>query len=382
MSTPVYGVEQLGFVRTQSAHDTISAFSGSHAFGFLELSIEPSRELKEIAEHVGTASLQGEYAGKRGGTWSMKCHHKVNGAATAPQHGAFITAGGMTLSAGVYGFNADQPTSLQIAKKTGTGLYELASGAWVEKFEIEQVGGEPCMFSASGGFSTYGYLGGAPVLAAGSVSTGATTATLSTASKWKVLAGARVAFGSDDGTAGAGYLITAVASDGLALTFSPALVGSGLSGGEALTPVVPTGSISGTVIGGVTDGFSVDSTAMGLIMGKISVETGIHGLSRETTADRPNRLGRGKRRVNVEGELYFLDANAHLHGAAYAATDRALVMRVGTDAAGSRLIHSVPKTPLKMGAIEVPEADEATFKIASVAHQNSAANDEFTIDTN
>lgn len=383
MSTPVYGVEGLAFVRTQSAHDTISAFTGSHAFGYLDLKIEPSRELLEINEHTGTATLQGEYRGKVGGTWSVEVFHKITAAATALPHGAFLTLAGMSFSGGVYSFDPSQPTSGQIAQKVGSSLYKLASGAWCEKVEIEIDGAKGAMFRASGGFSTFGYLGGSPVLAAGSVSTGATSATLSTASKWKILPGARVAFGSDTGTAGAGYLITAVADNGVGLTFSPGLVGAGLSGGDAVTPVVPTGTFAGTVIGGIADGWSVDSTALGLINGKITIDTGIHGLNKECTTDRPNRLARGKRRVHFEGEAYFLDENAHLVGGAYqTAEDRAFIMRAGANTAGVRILHNLPKTKVHMTSPEVPESDEATIKFQSIAHQNSAAEDEFTIDTN
>lgn len=381
MAPPVYGVEQLGFVRTQSAHDTISAFSGSHAFGFISMEIKPERALIESAEHVGTASLQGQYKGKLGGTWSVECYEKITAAATALPHGAFLLGAGFTFSGGIYALNADQPTSLQIGRKTGSGLYELASGAWVEKIEVELGGDKVALFRASGGFSTYGYLGGNVQTAAGSVSSSATSVSLAAADEWKVLPGARVAFGAEDNS-GAGYLVTAVADDGVTMTISPGLV-NGISGGVNVTPVVPTPTIAGTVIGGVSDGFSVDGTSMGLIMGKMTLETGIHGLAKECTTDRANRLGRGKRRLSFEGEMYYLDENAHIIGGAYQTVEtRALIMRAGANTSGVRILHNVPKTPIKMTSPDVPDADEATVKFASVAQQSSAADDEFTIDTN
>ena len=380
MSTPTYGVDQLGLVRTQATFDTIAAFSTSHGFGYNSLKITPEVAYGEYAEHVGTASLQGEFKRKRGGQWDAEGYHKVAGAATQPQHGPFMLAAGMTFSAGIYGLSAAQPTALQIGRKSGTSLYELLSGGWVEKFEIEQVGAQAAIWRASGGFASYGALLGVPATSASTHSTSDTSIALAAGSKWKVLPGVYVAFGAED-NAGAGYLVTAVASDGVTLTISPGLA-NGIGASQTVTPVVPAASVSGTVVGGVSDGLSIDSTSVGFISGKVTLETGIHGLDKESTTDRANRLGRGKRRVMFEGEMYFLDENTKFLGGAYNGETRALAMRSGADSAGSRIIANIPKARLNMAAVDIPDADEATYKITGVGRQSSAAEDEFTIDTN
>ena len=380
MSTPIYGVDQLGLVRTQATYDTIAAFSTSHGFGYNSLKITPELAFGEYAEHVGTASLQGEFQRKYGGKWDVECYHKVNGAATAPQHGPFLLAAGMSFSGGIYSLNASQPTALQIGRKSGTSLYELISGGWVEKIEIEQVGASAAIFRASGGFATYGALLGVPVTSSSTYSSSATSIALATASKWKVLPGVYVAFGSEDNS-GSGYLVTAVASDGVTLTISPGLA-NGIGATQTVTPVVPAATISGTVIGGVSDGLTLDSTSLGFISGKVTLETGIHGLDKESTADRPNRLARGKRRVMFEGEFYFLDENTPFLGGTHVSTLRSIAMRSGANTAGSRLIANIPSARFDMAPIDIPDADEATYKIKALGRQNSAANDEFTIDTN
>lgn len=378
MSTPTYGVEKIGLVRAESSYNTSIAFQTSSDFGFTALEIKPTLDFKEIVEHVGTASLQGEHKGKKGGEWSAEGYIKTHGSATAPDYGPFLAAAGMTFSGGIYGLSASQPGSLQIARKAGTSLYEIANGCWVSRLEFEAQGNAAAMWRASGGFASYGALMGVPVTDATSYLSSDTTITLSTASAFKIIPGVYVAFGSES-NAGAGYLVTDVAANGVDITISPGLAG-GISGSQTVTPIVPSTSVSGTVLGGVEDSLEVDSTALGFIMGKIGIDTGIHGLSRESNAAAPNRLARGQRRVTFEGEFYYLDENVHILGGAHEGVLRSLALTIGA-ATGSPVL-TLPKARVAVSSVDIPDAEEATYKITAVARQNSAAEDEFTYDTN
>lgn len=378
MSTPTYGVEKLGLVRAEATYGQSIAFQTSSDFGFTELTIKPTLDFKEIIEHVGNPSLQGEHKGKRGGDWSAAGYVKTAGSATAPDYGPFLLASGMTYSGGIYAPNASQPTSLQIGQKAGTSLYEIANGCWVSRFEIEAQGNAAAIWRASGGFASYGALMGVPVTDGSTYAGGVSTIDLADASAYKIVPGAYVAFGAEN-NAGAGYLVAAVSTDGLTLTISPALA-SGIGASQTITPVVPSTTVSGTILGGVEDLLEVDGTVLGFIMGKFGLDTGIRGLSRESSADRANRLGRGARRATFEGEFYYLDENVHILGGAHEGATRELAMTIG-NATGSPVI-TLPKARIAVTSIDIPDAEEATYKITANAHQSASANDEFTYDTN
>jgi hypothetical protein len=191
---------------------------------------------------------------------------------------------------------------------------------------------------------------------------------------------ARIKFGTED-NAGAGYLVTAV-DDTVTppqLTISPVLA-NGISADDVIAPVVPTPTLSGTLLGGVDCSLSVDGTATPFKRFKLTLKTGFHGRDKEASSDRPVAVLRGAREITGEIEFTFADKEtAMLAGRAWAGTTRALILRVGSNTAAQRMKVNVPKAFIEVVPIETPEADESSFTLKFRALQNAAADDELTI---
>lgn len=381
MSTPSHGNEQLAFVKVESAYDTPAAFTSDHGFGYDDMKITPKLDWRKWKEHVGTASLQGESKGKQGGEFSVTAKIKPNGAAIAPQLDPFIRAGGFAYDGGEYVLQANQLLSLQVGRKTGNSLYEVINGLWISKQEIKVEGSNDALMTFNGGFASYGALLGVPVTGAATYLAGVTQIAMAAAHAFKVRPGVSVAFGTQSNS-GAGYRITAVSSDGLTLTFTPALAVGGLGASQTITPIVPTSTIAGEVVGGVEDGLTIAGTSVGFISYQMTHDTGIHGLDKESSANRPNRLAGGERSIAVEMMFYFLDENAGLLGKAWDGTVQRFQCRAGPDTAGSRFITETPALRLNVSPIELPDAEEATWKATGVARQDAAFEDELMFDTN
>lgn len=381
MSTPSHGNEQLAFAAVESAYATNAAFGSSDAFGYDDMKITPKLDWRAWKEHVGSQSLQGESKGKMGGEFSLTAKIKPNGAATAPQIDAFIRAGGFAFSAGIYSLVQNQLLSLQVGRKAGASLWEVINGLWIAVQEFKIEGSNDALFQCQGGFASYGALLGSPVTNSSTYLAGVTQITLAAASAWKVRPGVTVAFGAQNNS-GAGYRITAVSANGLTLTFTPALAVGGLGASQAVTPVVPSASIAGSVVGGIEDGLVIDSTSLGFISGAVKHTTGIHGLDKESNAAGPNRLAGGARSVETDLMFYFLDENAKYLGDAWNGTTHSFKLRAGPDTAGSRFALTMAKARLNVAPIDLPDAEEATWKATGVARMNSASDDELTLDTN
>ena len=182
---------------------------------------------------------------------------------------------------------------------------------------------------------------------------------------------------SSEDNGGAGYLVTAVDYDTDTITISPTLAGD-LADDDEVRPLLPAQTLTGSVIGSVNSGFTIDADPIGMISAKTTFATGIKGLSQECTTDRPNRLVRGPRAINVEGQFYFLDESNKYLGGAWNTATRALVQTIGA-ASAARVKLSTPKIRLKVAGIDVPADGNATFALSGQARQSAAAADEFTL---
>jgi hypothetical protein len=379
-----HGVDQKFFAKAEVTFDTNLAFAGTDALGLESLKIEPSMPWQPTNERVGTASAQAFVKGMRGGKWTAVSYVKPNGAGVAPDIGELIRAamGTETVNGGVsvvYSLADAAPVSLQLARRVGDGLYEVINGAVVEQMDLELQGNSPPKITFSGSFATYGHLFGCTVAA--NALAAATTVQYTTTMKGSVSKNARVAFGSED-NAGAGYLVTAVDNtvSPPTMTISPGLA-NGITLGDAIKPLTPTPSISGTILAGVGSGLTIDATAFGAISSKWSLKTGFHLLDKEATADRPTYAARGKRELAIEHQIYFLDqTNGTLIGRGPDGVAHSISTRFGENTAAKRMIAAAPSAWLMdMVPIEVPEADEALATIKHMAKQSAAAADEFTL---
>ena len=378
MATPIVGIDAQHWAKLETTYDTVSAFASGDAVPLLEISIEPSKEFHKSMEHTGSASLETEIAGIKGGTWSCSAYAKPAAAGTAPDINPFLTAGlgTETISGGTsatYSLS-NSAQSLQIGRYAGAGLYEVINGCWVESVEIEITGNDEPKFTFSGGFASYGFVYDGATIASGS----GTTITVNTAHVGKIQKNALIKIGSED-NGGSGYTVTAVDNTAETLTITPTLAGS-VSASDVIEPVVPGFTLTAsTILGGVNAGLTLGGTSVGMISTKYTISTGIHGLNKEATAETSTRLARGAREVTGELNFYYLSENAAQLGQAWDGTTRAVNLRIGEDTAAKRCKVNAPAARLEVSGLEIPEAEEATFTAAFVCRKSAVSNDELTI---
>ncbi|MEK0431092.1 MAG: hypothetical protein RL139_896 [Gemmatimonadota bacterium] len=377
MTTPTVGNDIKVWVTPEATFDTSLAIAATDAIGVLDCEIKPFLEYHPSKEHVGTASLQTEIQGKRGGTWKITCYVKSKGSGTQPNSGELFKAGMGSESGSNYSFAAVAPTSIQIAKYSGSGLYQQANGCWVEKIEAEYKGNEECMLTFSGGFASYGWCYDGVLTTAAGFAGGATSIALTSGQGPRIGGALRIKFATEDNS-GSGYLISTPAAD--TLTISPGLANALSAATKAVAPVLPSFTL-GTeqIAGGIACGLSIGGTSIGAISAKVSIDTGIHGLAKEATSNRPNRLSRGERKIELSMECYYLEENNNAIGSAWRGTTQAIVLRFGEDTTGYRMVVTAPAARINVTSPDEAEHEEATVSMTAVPRQSSAAEDELTI---
>jgi hypothetical protein len=383
------GILALHFAKKQAAFDTIEAFAATDAVSPVlgSMKLEPTQSFEKLKEAVGTASLQAEAKGQRGGKWSGQFYVKPAAAGTAPDIGDILEAAMGSVADGdtdvVYSLSDTAKIGLQLMQQVGSNLQQVASGGYVEQLSIEASGASTPTITASGGYARHGWAAECVGPAAG-ISGGETTFTLPAAHRGALGVGAVVKLGTQDNS-GAGYTVTAYNWDTGVVTFAPALAaapGGSVAADAAIVPIAPTPTVGGTVIEAMQHSLSVAGVSLGFISASVSLNTGIKGLDKEATTDRVNRLARGERVVEGELQVFFLDGatgNAAIAGRAWNGTTQAISLRLGPDAAGKRMTISIPKARLEVVAWSVPGDDVVTGSLKFVARQSSAAADEMTI---
>lgn len=378
-----HGVDAQFFGRVEATFDQFQVpFVATDGLSLLELKIEPSLEFHKSKERRGSASLQTEIQGYQTGKWSARCYLRTNGAGVAPPMDVLLRmlvgqaptiVGGTSVRYTL----ANAILTGQLARYVPTNLYEQINGAWVEELGIENVGNQEPVLTFSGGYARYGWLFGGAMTTA-TVTAGATTFTLDAASIGKLGPNVRIAIGTDN-AAGVGYNVTSVDHSTGQVVFTGAL-GVTQTGATAITIVAPTPTYTGTIRGGINSRFSIGGTFMGLISGKTTIKTGLHGLLKQVTSDRASRVARGDREVTLSLEAYFLDEEAARHqGRAWAGVTNAVVQRVGQAAAGAGVDVETPAVRFNVAPIELPEAEEAILKLDGMARLSAASNDEIAL---
>lgn len=384
MTLPAYGTDQQFAAKIEAVFDTPQAIVAGDALGMNALDLEPELQWHESQEHIyGSADLISEIEGKRGGKFSAKCYVKPRTAGTVPDMDPLLRAAGFSVSTTTYSLT-DTIESLQLTRHAGASSQEVANGCWPSDFEAEITGNQEPLMTFAGGFASYGGLRGTPTLGA-LIATGATQFTLAATSALFIRPGALISFVGDSNT-GAGYLVTAVSANGLTVTFTPALAGTGVSNSTAVSALYPaTPSIGGTIQGGIACGLTFSDqdgsnpVSVGFISYKIKVSTGRHGLDREANVNRPNRLARGKRSVTGEIMFYALDENTKYAAEAWSGTLRRISARAGADSNDNRCVFLTPSARINVTKLDLPDAEEATFAATFVARRYTANNDSLQI---
>lgn len=381
----IYGANQQVFVTKESVYKDRLAVTGTDAVSVISSTISPTQEWIEDLSHQGSASLISEIEGKRGGTWELVVHVRPNGTAgQLPQEldNLFdacmlgtVTSGGSNV---IYTLSSSaDPISLQIVRYAGDSWCEWVNGACVETVTFSQESGQPGTITFAGSFAEIGYLKGAPVVDGTGYATG-TSITLAAASAYLIRVGAQIKTANDT-NGGAGYEVTAVSSDGLTLTITPTMAGSGFLAGVSITPVVPTASYSGDPVVGIDCGLSIDGTATDFISASVTYSTGFHLLDQEASTASATCVAPGARRIEMEASFVSKDTTAGLDGNGWVGNTRAIILRMGRDTATERLKITIPACRLSPADPDFPTADEATFTVSGKARQSAAADDEMTI---
>ena len=388
------GVQAKYFAKIETTYNTNSGFAGTTAVPLINLEITPSYEFHASKERVGTASLQREVAGIKGGTWSASMYAKPNGTTVtvAPDVGEILkaafgdenTSGDVTYRMHDGTNEVTTPLSLQIARHAGNAFYEVINGAWVEQVDLEIVGNAETVINVSGGFASYGWCYGGQIN--GTHSTSDATIQMYSNTSERIGVDSRIQFSDGEDNSGAGYHVTAVDNTTDIITISPGLAGA-VAGDTFIQPLTPAQTLTtNNPIGGVSCGLSIGGTAVGLISFKCSMKTGIHGLSAEASATAPNRLSLGAREVTGEIQSYFLTSEtaaediSRIVGGAWNGATLALVARAGADTTKERMKINVPSARLEVSPVTLPEAEEATVTINFVARQSAANGDELSVD--
>lgn len=187
------------------------------------------------------------------------------------------------------------------------------------------------------------------------------------------------------GTAGTGYGVTATVDTAGAATatITPAVVSrAGHIAGTVIKPWFPSQTVSGTKLTAGECALEIDSVAYGFISAKLSIATGLHGLDKEATSIRANRVAGGARSVSLDLQCYALvgnAGNAAIHGRAWASATHDVMIRVGANTAAARMTINVDEIRFDVTPLDLPEAEEAQLALKGKARQNAAAADEVNI---
>lgn len=362
------GVDSVIFAAIEAAFNTVQAVAASDAIAVTDVKITPSQEWHKSDERTGTASLQTEIKGKRGGKFEVSVTVKPTTAGTAPDCGPLIRGARFDETSSSYALRTDAPETLQLVEHVGDELYKVANGCCVEQMEIDDTGEIP-MIKFSGSFASYGWLYGTPATDTAGYASGVSTLSLGAAHAFKIGVGACVAFGVGSDNGGDGYTITAVSDDGLDLTFTPTLQGGEDIAASAvtITPVTPTPTYTGTIQGAIENALTIDATAVGYTGWKCTIGTGVHLLDKERNSDRATRVAGGERTVQGECQFYFLDESASFAGATWEGTIRALVLRLGPNVANNRLTITLPTARLHVPEITPPADAETEYSMTFIA---------------
>ena len=395
-----------GKLEATDAYNSFVAMTAADALPLISLEITPSTEFHEIKERRGSASLSGEVKGKEGGTWSASAYIKPEGTTitTKPDIGdLFHAAFGEENASGDVSYflhtsNVEHfnPQSLQFVRRAGPYHYEAIAGCWVESVEFD-INTEIPTVTFSGGYASRAYAYGALVNNGSGIADSATAVALDAGQAEKFAVGSYIQF-NDGGTvrnnnSGQGYKI-----DGVNTTTDTLTLATGIhadDGPISDNAVIEALDLSQTLttndpVSGVGSEFKIGThgaeVVQGFISFKVTMSTGIKGLSDEASSAVSTRLVLGDRRITGEFSCYALssstttlDIMSHI-GNGPNGTPVSLICRAGEDTSKARCVLNVPAARLDVVPVEIPEAEEAVVTCTFKAQRRAADGDEFHID--
>lgn len=371
MALPDTGIGEAFFFTPEATFNTGIAISATDAVSPTEFKFTPEQEWLESEAYSGSASLQTEIEGLRGGSWEGSFEFRPVASATQPDIGALLQSAGFSYLSDVYSLSAGDAASMQAARMIHV-RQEIVNGLWTEEIDFNVEGNGIPMIAAKGRFASHGHSLGTITLASGA----GTTLVLNAANAWQVTPGARLTVNGDDNS-GDGFLVTAVASDGVTLTVGSTL--PGVSSGQSVIPTIPSTTTAGSPLGAIACSMSVGGTSVGFIDFKLNYKSGISGLDQEASSDRATQVVRGMRKVEGSAKFYLLEENAGFLGGAWDGTVQSISCRVGDDVTGRRVTIAMPAARLGVAELETTFGEATVYEMSFKARQSVVANDELTL---
>ena len=357
------------------------------------IKITPKYDFAALKEQIGSASPQGEVPVLRKCAFEIDLDIKLNALGSAPHGGQLLRCalGTETLNAStsaVYTLSDSALRSFTLAKNIpGNSYFEQIFGAFITKVEGEVSDKKISALKLSGEAASWGALMGVPVTDGSTHAAGGSTVPLASGHAFKILPGVRVAFGSVNNS-GAGYLVTALSTDGLTLTISPVLESGGIGASQTVTPIVPSFQNTGTPTAR-PHGFSLGGTSMAMISGKFMLETGITGIDNEATADTFSGLYIRDRSLEVDIDFVYRDENVsqglgrswinRFNSAPAAGQTQAVSLRAGQNIAANRITFAFPAVRVMVAEIPTPYGGIAQYAVKGRGRYSAAYGDECTI---
>ena len=377
--TSVLGRLQRVFVRSESAAGTWVAPRAQDAIRTKKADVKLDVERVDRTDARQHASRVERITHLRRVTWAHEGYLGASGAAgTAPDEGELLRGlfGTETVNSGtsvVYTLSSSQTIPTFTIHKEDSGvLMRSGTGCVVNQGKFSFKGGADAMSSYSGMGMQYAHTG-STTLNDASANNADTTVTIATADINNFSTNSYIQIGTSTGhqvTGGAG---TAT------LTISPGLTG-GQSNGAAVTPYVPSETISSTVVPVTLGTVTLAGTSLPFTEAEVEIDNGFKpndqqgGIAYVTDFIRGFRTVKGSVTVRATKDQILQLGNYNTA----VATTQALVIAVG-NVAGYRFSFSFPYAEINLAEIDVPEADEAIIKLPFEALASSSGNDEVAL---
>lgn len=376
MSDFAEGREQRVLLAVESTYGTqVKAVA---AGGLKVLSFQtgtPNRERRYRADKQLTRSAQPGYFGRYSAEWSLKKYLMTSGAlGTAPDDGELLKAllGKESVDAGVsVTYEPDSTVDLQSLDLYGIQGHFMNGviGAAVNQAVIAWGGGEEITIEYSGP-AKMGFRAGTST-ADGAEAVGDTALVVDDPYRFDV--GGLISIGGDDNT-GAGYLITAIAYATGTLTIGTSAT---WDDEDVIAPFLPTPTTAGDPIMGTLASMTIDTDAIALTAGQITVNRQLALINDEAGTDSASGI------VTPQELLITFDLTAYLKtsymdyvGKALQGVDGDFVISLG-DTSTKIVQIDMDVADYEVNPVEIPDSGEVMMKLTGRAVQSAAGDDEF-----
>lgn len=364
------------------------------ALKVLSSSFEFGQERRDRIDAKQTRSLLERITARKTCSWSMECYCIPSGTgATRPDTDQLLAAaiGKSTVSGStvVYSLTDNQSgfdiagtiyPSLTLVREASKTVMEALVGAMPESLKISFAGADEPRFAFEGFAKDHIHTGSTGVVSSRST----TSVTLGSGQGKDYQAGSVVFFevaatgAVRASNSGAGYKVLTVSTD--TLTFTEDVQADGVVATDLCLPFVPTETTTGSPINGISGSLAITAPATSLIItgGEIMVKNSFKQFGDEAFQASISDYIPGRRSVSgsltVRGRRdQFVELGVRKN---FTARDVQIILGTGS---GTRFQIDMDAVEMGFSALEIPEADEATFTLPFVALGTGSGENEFTL---